>query len=525
MKSKNLEVYSNVPGFEKAVIGELPDRWANIFGDKTAITDSKGEKSYRELADDCIETERRLRAYGIKKDTIVALQIINRICFAEILFALFRIGAVPVMILPAFREDEIIRIMKKTGAAVYIGPVEYAGFRYEIIGKEIRTQIPGAVTVLVEEECPVPDAGKEEMTSAREGQGPEYDDVALLLLSGGTTGTPKLIPRTHADYIYNAKKTAERACLNTDTVYLAALPIAHNLTLACPGLLGTLCAGGRVVLCCYPSPDEILALIEEEGVTITALVPTVAQLCMDLMDAEEYDISSLEVIITGGARLEQKVASGIREKFDCTIQNQYGTAEGLIMSTSLNDPVEWTLNCQGRPVSEADDIRIVDEEGRELEAGESGELIVKGLYTIESYFREPDQEEKFTRQGYYRTGDRAVITPEGNVRVLGRMQEQINRAGEKILPEEIEKNLLELEEIRQVKVIAVPDPLLGQRSCAFIQFAEGRELSKNEIVRRLNEMGIVQYKIPGQIQKIGKWPVTKIGKIDIQALREMAAGS
>lgn len=517
MKGKNLEQYSNVTGFEKIAFGELIDRWGEVYGNRIAIKDNSREITYYELMKNSRKLVKKLRESGVKENSIVVMQCTNKIYFVEILFALFRMGTVPVMVLPAYREQEIVKIIKKTQADAYIAPIEYAGYKYENMRQEIKRKFPDIVTLMIDEH----------FTNQEEMIGDEcvttrvkYDDVAILLLSGGTTGEPKLIPRTHADYIYNAKMAAIRSCLGEESVYLASLSIAHNMPLACPGILGTLYAGGTAVLSYYSSPDEIMELIEGERVTITGLVPTLAQLCMELLEIEDFDISSLKVIITGGARLEPKLAEDIMRNFQCILQNQFGTAEGLVMSTSLGDPDEWIIKTQGKPISKADKIKIIDENGQEVAKGESGELIVRGVYTIESYYNEPKADIKFTEDGYYKTGDRALITEEGNICVLGRIQEQINRAGEKIQPSEIEEGLLELEEIQQVVVVAIADHLLGQKSCAFVQFKEGKKLDKNEICNKLQQKGIVHYKIPDQIEFIEEWPKTKIGKIDINRLRE-----
>lgn len=517
MKGKNLEQYSNVTGFEKITFGELIDRWGDVYCDRIAVKDNSREITYYELMESSRKLVKKLKESGVKENSMVVMQCINKIYFVETLFALFRMGTVPVMVLPAYREQEVVKIIKKTQADAYIAPIDYAGYKYENIRKEIKRNFPDIVTLMIDEH----------FTNQEEMIGDEcvttrvkYDDIAILLLSGGTTGEPKLIPRTHADYIYNAKMAAIRSCLGEESVYLASLSIAHNMPLACPGILGTLYAGGTAVLSYYSSPDEIMELIEEERVTITGLVPTLAQLCMELLEIEDFDISSLKVIITGGARLEPKLAEDIIRNFQCILQNQFGTAEGLVMSTSLGDPDEWIIKTQGKPISKTDKIKIIDENGQEVAKGESGELIVRGLYTIENYYNEPQSDIKFTKDGYYKTGDRALITEEGNICVLGRIQEMINRAGEKIQPSEIEEGLLELEEIQQVVVVAIADHLLGQKSCAFVQLKEGKKLDENEICNKLQQKGIVHYKIPDQIEFIEEWPKTKIGKIDINRLRE-----
>lgn len=190
------------------------------------------------------------------------------------------------------------------------------------------------------------------------------------------------------------------------------------------------------------------------------------------------------------------------------------------MATALDDPIKWTTKYQGKPISEADEIRIIDEMENEVPIGESGELIVKGPYTIESYYNETKTNVKFTENGFYRTGDRAAIMEDGNVHIIGRVTEQINRAGEKIQPSEMEEALFEIRGIQKAVVVAIEDILLGQRSCAFIQFESGYCLNEKEILNEMQQNGIARYKIPDQIEYIKEWPITKIGKIDINKLKE-----
>lgn len=218
---------------------------------------------------------------------------------------------------------------------------------------------------------------------------PEVDSysTAVLLLSGGTTGVPKLIPRTHTDYMYNARMSAKRCQLDENSVYLAALPVAHNFPLCCPGLLGTLDAGGKVVLAPTTSPDDILTAITEEKVTITALVPAMVTVCMEMLEYDEdYDISSLKILQVGGAMLEDSLADKIIEEWPCTLMQVFGTAEGLLSFTSLDDDPAIIARCQGTPVSPADEVKIVDEKDEEVPIGVFGELLSRGPYTIDGYY-------------------------------------------------------------------------------------------------------------------------------------------
>lgn len=520
MKSKSLEKYKNVEGFEKITFGKLLNRWADLYGDKTAIIDSTEKVTYRELQEESKIMAKKLAVLGIRNNDIVLLQCINTTFFVEVLFGLFQLGAIPVMVLPAHRETEILKMLKKTNAVAYIAPKEYMGFEYSCISKKIR-EYSSRIYCLNEQSllnCAINTEFAEETEIKI-----EYDDVAVLLLSGGTTGEPKLIPRTHADYIFNAKMAAKRGKMDMQSVYLAAMPISHNMTLSSPGILGTLCAGGTAVMCSVPSPDEILELIEKEGVTITGLVPAVASLCVELLEIDDFDISSVETVIIGGARMDEKLARNITKAFQCKLQNQYGTAEGLIMSTSLDDEDEITIKCQGKPISQADEIRIVSDNGDTLSQGQLGEIETRGLYTITQYYNAEDSCERFTEDGFYKTGDKALKDKNGNYHILGRTREIINRAGEKLLPSEIENELMRIEGIEKAVVVPVDDSLLGQKSCAFIEKSADCCLDKKQIGTLMLNDGVAQYKVPDMIQFINSWPVTKIKKIDMEKLKQLAA--
>ena len=193
----------------------------------------------------------------------------------------------------------------------------------------------------------------------------------------------------------------------------------------------------------------------------------------------------------------------------------------LIWATALDDNRECCLRCQGKPISDADIIRIIDSNEKDVKEGEGGELVVKGPYTIESYYKEPNNKSRFTKDGFYKTGDKAIIKEDGNVCILGRIKEQINRAGEKILPSEIEDELIQIKSIDKAAVVGIPDNLPGERSCAFIEIKQNLKTDEQEICEYMLRRGVAQYKIPDQIIFINEWPLTKMGKIDSNRLREM----
>lgn len=523
---KDYTRYEDLEGWEKKTFGEQLENWAGAYENKIAVSDGAAGITYRELHEAASVMAYGFLDAGIKCNDNVLVQLPNRISFVVTLFALAKIGAVPIMALPAHREEELGGIIKLARPTAYIVADRYLGYDYLPMARMLKDRYDFVKLLIVDGE----DTDTERLMNIRglPRQLPETDgySTAVLLLSGGTTGVPKLIPRTHTDYIYSARMSAARCRLDEDSIYLAALPIAHNFSLCCPGLLGTLDRGGTVILCKNTGPDEILELITEKHITITALVPAMVTVCMEMMEWDEcYDISSLKILQVGGAVLEDSLADKIIAGWPGRLMQVFGTAEGLLSFTGVDDQDEIVARCQGTPISPADEIRLVDDNGVDVPEGEYGELLSRGPYTIDGYYLAPEANERsFTADGYYRTGDRAMITKEGNLRLGGRITEQINRAGEKVMPAEVEGYLCRYEPIREAAVVGIPDEELGTRSCAFIMTEDGREIQTREIYQFLENLGVAQYKFPDQVVRVESWPLTSVGKISKKALTEMITG-
>jgi 2,3-dihydroxybenzoate-AMP ligase len=354
---------------------------------------------------------------------------------------------------------------------------------------------------------------------------PEAASVALFLLSGGTTGLPKLIARTHNDYSYNARASAHLCRLGAGTVYLVTLPASHNFPLACPGILGTLLTGGRVVMLSSPDPQRAFATVEQEGVTITAAVPAVAQRW--LAHAEQRGaqaLRTLAVLQVGGARLADQLARRVRPALGATLQQVFGMAEGLLNYTRLDDPDEVICMTQGRPLSPGDEVRIVDSTGEDLPDGVAGLLLTRGPYTPRGYYRAPEQNARaFTPDGWYASGDVVRRRPDGNLVVEGRDKDIINRAGEKISAEEVENLVYQLPGITQVAAVAAPDPELGDRVCVFVVPQAGADVTLQAIRDGMAAAGVARFKWPERLEIVAELPVTKVGKLDKKALRDLLA--
>jgi 2,3-dihydroxybenzoate-AMP ligase len=501
--------------------GQMLRERAERHGDRTALVAGTQRWSYREFDERTDRLVAGLLALGIQPRDRVVVQLPNIAEFFEVVFALFRLGALPVFALPAHRSAEINYFCEFTEAAAYIIPDKHAGFDYRTLAEKVRAAVPGLRHVIV-----VGDAGpftplSQLYTSPPVSvPGPAPSDVAFFQLSGGSTGVPKLIPRTHDDYIYSLRGSVEICQLDGSSVYLCALPAAHNFPLSSPGVLGTFYAGGTAVLALHPSPDHAFPLIERERVTFTALVPPLAMIWMDAAKARRHDLSSLKVLQVGGARLSAEAAQRVRPTLGCQLQQVYGMAEGLVNYTRLDDPEERIVATQGRPISPDDELRIVDEEGHDVAPGETGQLLTRGPYTIRGYYKaEAHNARAFTADGFYCTGDLVRATPEGYLVVEGRAKDQINRGGDKIAAEEVENHLLAHPLVHDAAVISVPDAFLGERTCAFIIPRETAPTAAT-LTSFLRERGLAAYKIPDRVEFVTAFPQTGVGKVSKKALRE-----
>ncbi|EPY04409.1 2,3-dihydroxybenzoate-AMP ligase [Paenibacillus alvei TS-15] len=495
------------------------------YGDRIAIVSGDRRVSYAELDEQADRLAAGFYRLGIRVQDRVIVQLPNIPQFFEVIFALFRIGALPVFSLPVHRRNEIGYLCEFTQAAAYVIPDKDTGFDYRELAAQVKDTLPDSSRVIVVGE-PGEYTAMDDLyaePSIGEIKGPSSGDVAFLQLSGGTTGLPKLIPRTHDDYIYSLRMSAEVCALNEHSVYLAVLPIAHNYPLSSPGVLGTLYAGGRIVLARGASPDEAFPLIAEEGVTIAAVVPPLALIWLDAAESRRYDLTHLEVLQVGGAKFSAEAAKRVRTTIGCTLQQVYGMAEGLVNYTRFDDPEETIINTQGRPMSPYDEIRIVDDEDDEVAPGEVGHLLTRGPYTIRGYYQaEQHNARSFTTDGFYRTGDMARMTPAGYLVIEGRAKDQINRGGDKVAAEEIENHLLAHPGVHDAAVVSMPDEFLGERTCAFVIPYEV-VLTGSELKAFLRDRGLALYKIPDRVEFVESFPQTGVGKVSKKMLRELIA--
>jgi len=279
--------------------------------------------------------------------------------------------------------------------------------------------------------------------------------------------------------------------------------------------------GGTVVLAPSGEATDVFSLVERERVTtIAAVVPLISGwLNSDVPN--RFDLSSLKVIQNGGARLAPELRTRMRDRFGCTPQEIYGTAEGLINMTRLDDPDELLLESSGMPVCADDEIMVVDEDCREVADGIPGELLTRGPYTIRGYYNAPDKNrEAFTEDGFYRMGD--IVRRQGrHVFTEGRRKDLINRGGEKISCEEVENLIYSHPKVKVVTLVAMPDPVFGEKACAFVVLKPGETLMFDELIAFLRQRNIAAFKLPERLEVVTELPLSPVGKILKRELREL----
>ena len=519
-------------------LGAGPWEWARRYGPDTALVDGPTRITYQELAEQTDALAARLLACGLMPGDNIAVQLPNCWEFVVLFLACQRIGVAPALVVPQYRDRELLYFVDRIEATAIVVQETWRDHDQRALAGRVAERAARTPRVLVVGQTQ--DADLDLRPKPREDSdviavrrtldrfAPEPGDAALFLLSGGTTGTPKIIARTHDDYDCSIRFSAEACDYGPNVVFLAALPVAHGLTLGGPGVLGTLYSGGRVVFAPTPHPQSGFPLIQSEHVTTTAVTPAVAQRWLDAKPFSEFDLGSLEVVQVAGAQLPPEVAVRIETMLGCRVQQVYGMSEGLHCYVRSDDPPEVALHTQGRPICPDDELLIVDGAvpctGTAVEPGAVGELLVRGPTTIRGYFAAPETDEhSFTPGGWYRTGDLVRQNPSGHLNVIGRLTDMINRGGEKFAAEEVESALLGLSQVRQLSVVPYPDAELGERVCVCVVLPSGQDLDLDQVREVCAKAGLAEFKTPERLVQVDALPLTPIGKVDKPALRSRIA--
>jgi len=506
------------------------DKAAKARPNEEALVDGRSRLTYAELAERIDRLSAGLAQLGIRQGDCVLLQLPNWNEFVLSFFALQKIGAPAILLLPRHRQVEINYFCGLTKAKVWMLPEHYRNADYlPIIGDVMKANptLKRVITVRSKEsrftsfERLIGD--EREHGAGAYGPTPltniDPNDVAFVIPTGGTTGLPKAVPRTHNDAVCEARYKATAREQTDEDICMISVPLEHNLGLA--ALNSTFASGGKVVLVDSTRAEDLCAAIQRERVARAPLVPTLLSRLVEFEGLAKYDLSSLKALYVGGARTPPDLIKTVHRKLGRVYVSAFGMSEGPTCTTRLSDGDDIVLSSIGKPCCQFDRFKVVDAAGKELPRITEGELMAKGPGVFSGYLNYPEENRRsFSRDGFFRTGDLASIDDAGNIRITGRIKDIIIRGGENISPVDIESLIRAHPDVEDVAVVGMPDKELGERACAYVKPKRGKSPSLEEIVSFLQARGASVLQLPERVELTSRMPLTKVGKADKKALQE-----
>jgi len=494
--------------------------------DRVAIVDRRRRVTYGELKTRVDRVAAGLGALGIGAGDVVTIQLPNWAEFAYVFFALERLGAVANQIGPDFRSREVDYILRFSESRAFVCPASFKGFDYVKMIGELRPGLPDLEAVCVLG-APRPDGSTRGVVSLDalledagaappRGAGQGANDVMRMAFTSGTTGNPKGVVHSHNTTLSTCRTLNADMRVTADEVFLVYLPLGLNwgyLT-----LVQAVMAGARAVLLDQFSARAALELIQRERVTYIPTAPASIIAMLNEPELGRFDLSSLRVVITGGASCPIETIGEFRARMHGHLVELYGMLEtGFHTYTRLGDDPEAVTGTVGT-VSSGLGLRLIDDSGRDVAAGAEGEIAAQGPSVHLGYHKNPTANaELFTADGWFRTGDLGQFDAAGNVKIVGRLKEMINRGGKKFFPREIEEILYTHPKILHAAIVGVPDPRLGERNCLCVIPRPGQALTLDEVVGYLKD-GVATYKLPETIEVFDELPFTPTGKIQRHVL-------
>jgi len=530
-RKEDADKYNKFGWWPGITLGDMLDKAADIYPNKEALVDGTVRLTYSQIREKANRLAISLMELGIKKQDRVLLQLPNWNEFIYSYFALQKIGAIVVLLIAKYAQTEINHLCRLTGATAWIVPEKYHSIDYLPIIDDVLKANPNLKHVILVrskdnkdypnleklvEKADLSESNLQKLADRR----PDPMEVSHMGPTGGSTGIPKLVPRIHNLQISRTEYIARTLEMTSNDVYITIAPVGHDLSFA----LGVCCmiyTYGKLIMLDSTQPEDILSMIQKEKVTIMGVVPALVLRLVDFEGLKNYDVSSLQRLYSSGQAITAELVKQVNERLGCKLINGYGGTEGMGVMTRLDYDQATVHTTVGRPCCPYDTYKIIDEEGNELPANTPGELAVKGPSIFSGYYNAPEEnKEMFTRDGFFRTGDQVMIDDSGNVTITGRIKDIIMRGGENISPVEIEGLIITHPGVAQVSLIGMPDLVLGERACAYIQPKPGAKLSFEDIISFLKGKGASVLQLPERVEFIDSMPLTEAGKPDKKPLRE-----
>lgn len=505
-------------------IAKTPDKIAVI--DYNSTTGARNVVTFAELGNHVDRLAMGLAGLGVTKGDVVSVQLPNWWQFHATHLAAMRLGAITNPLVPIFRERELSFMLKHVESKVLVIPRDFRGFDYPKMAEALQRDLPQLEHVLVvggdapgtfEALLDTPTSGADALFAQSR---PSADDISLFLFTSGTTGEPKCVMHTSNTLYSNIRHYAELLKFDASDVLFMPSTLAHG-TGVMFGVMLPIMLGAPIVLQDIWKPEQATDIIASDGVTyVQSSTPFLADLT-GIAEKRPRDFDSLRLFVCGGAPIPRVLARRAADALGAHIVSIWGMTEcGCATLTRLNDPVERTFETDGR-ASIGIEVRTVDKNGQPLPPDQEGVLQVRGCSNFVGYFKRPELY-AVDADGWFDTGDLARIDSDGYVRITGREKDIIIRGGENIPVAEIENLMYQHPAIVDCAIVAMPDPRLGERCCAFVVTRPGTSVTLAEVQEFLQTHKCSKTYMPERLQILLGMPRTASGKIEKFTLRQLA---
>jgi long-chain acyl-CoA synthetase len=487
-------------------------------GERTAVKLDDLELSYSALDGATAHMAGVLKGKGVQPGDRVGIMLPNVPYFPVVYYGILRAGAVVVPMNVLLKGREVKFYLEDPGAKLVFAWHDFAEAAERGAGEA------GTECVLVKPGDFEQMVGSAEPVTELTERGPE--DTAVILYTSGTTGKPKGAELTHANLSRNAKIAVSLFSLDEKAVILGALPLFHSFGQTC-GMNAGIAAGGTLTLIPRFDPGKALGIIQRDKVNVFEGVPTMYNAMLHHPERDSFDTSSLEVCASGGSAMPVELMRGFEDAFGCKILEGYGLSETSPIASFNHPDRERKPGSIGTPI-EGVEMKVVDDQGNEVEQGEIGEIAIKGHNIMRGYWNRPEATEESIKDGWFHTGDMAKVDEDGYFFIVDRKKELIIRGGYNVYPREIEEVLYEHPAVQEAAVVGVPDEALGEEVGAAVCLKKGEEVSESDL-RDYVKNEVAAYKYPRKIwfvDELPKGPTGKILKREIEVPAEVeAAGS
>jgi long-chain acyl-CoA synthetase len=443
-----------------------------------------------------------LRGKGVGPGDTVGMQMPNVPYFPIVYFGALRLGAVVVPMNPLLKGREVEYYLSDSGSKVMVAWHDFAAPAQEgseAAGAECVVAKPGEFEQLL--------AGSDAVEEVVERAD---DDDAVIIYTSGTTGTPKGATLMHSNIAVGARVARDLVDLGPDGVGLATLPLFHVFGMTS---VMNVCLVARGLLTLLPrfEPGKALEIIERDHVTSFAGVPTMYTALLHHPDREKYDVSSLDLCVSGGSAMPVELLHGFDDAFGAKVLEGYGLSETTGMGSFNLPDRERKAGSIGVPVG-GTEFRLADDDGKDVAAGERGEIVMRGPFVMKGYWNKPEATADTIRDGWFHTGDIGQVDDDGYYFIVDRKKELVIRGGYNVYPREIEEVLYSHPAVREAAVLGVPHDELGEEVAAAVSLKDGAEATPEEI-RDYVKQRVAAYKYPRKVWIADDLPKTSTGKI------------